>query len=482
MVDNDGRFGLVTGATGFVGGRVTQELLDRGWRVRVLSRSADKVRALEWGSACVADGAVAGPGQVEIVEGDADDAAALASALEGIDVAWYLLHSMGEGDDFAREEEQMAERFATAAREAGVSRIVYLGGLHPERGELSEHLASRVRVGEVLLASGVPTAALQAGVVLGDESSSFSMLRHLAERLPGAIAPAWVRNKIQPIAVDDAVHYLVGAADLGPEHNRTFDIGGPEALEYAAMMDQYARAMGRLPRLVLTAPVTTPKLAARWIGLVTPVSSALATPLIGSLLHDTVVHERDLDELVGPPPGGHTPFADAVREAAAGQDTGRWLRTLGACGAAVAATAVLGSLASAPGSRWYKTLNKPAWQPPGWVFPVVWNLLYADIALVSALTLADAAELERDEDRRGYATALAVNLVLNAGWSWMFFNRHWLRRSIAGAAALAVSSGDLVRRAGSVAPEKGAVLAPYAAWTAFATVLSASIAARNPRR
>lgn len=473
----EARLGLVTGATGYVGGEVVGALVERGWRVRVLSRSADKVRQAEWGDAVV-DG-VAGPGQVEVVEGDASSPEDLATALRDVDVTWYLLHSMGDGDDFQDEERSMAEAFATAAREAAVSRIVYLGGLHPEGEELSEHLASRVEVGEILLGSGVPTAALQAGVVLGDGSQSFVMLRHLAERLPGAIAPGWLRNEIAPIAVDDALHYLVAAADLAPDVNRTFDIAGPDVVSYADMMKRYARALGLGPRLVLTAPVTTPQAAARWIGLVTPVDHELAKPLVGSLLHDTVASEHDLADLVGEPAGGATGFEEAVRRAARGSDTRRWRRTLAWTGAAVTATAVVGSLVTDPTSRWYRRLSKPSWQPPSWAFPVAWTALYADIALVSALSIADLQETGREDEARAYAAALGTNLVLNAGWSALFFGAKQLRLSTVEAVALAASSADLVRRAARVSPEKGVALAPYAAWTTFAAALTAEITRRN---
>ncbi len=481
MTATAARLALVTGATGHVGGAVVAELVSRGWRVRVLSRSAAKVRATDWGHLVVADGAGAGPGRVEVVEGDADDAEVLADALASVDVAWYLLHSMSSSADFATQEQQMARAFARAAAEAAVSRIVYLGGLHPD-GELSEHLASRVEVGRTFLDSPVPTAALQAGLVVGDGSSSFAMLRHLSERLPGAIAPRWVRNRIHPIAIADAVHYLVGAADLPAEVNRTFDIGGPAAFEYADLLKEYARATGRLPRLVLTAPVTTPRLGARWVGLVTPVSSMLATPLIGSLLHDTIVQERDLDDLAGPPPGGHTPLREAIETALEGVDTGRWTRTLALTTGAVAVTAVIGSLATDPGSRWYRTLRTPSWQPPGWAFPVVWTALYTDLAVVSALTLADLGERDQSREQRGYAAALGANLALNAGWSILFFARHRPVLASLEAVALAGSTVDLLRRSARVDMEKGAALAPYAAWTGFAAALTARIARLDRRR
>lgn len=481
------RLALVTGATGYVGGQLVPRLLSEGWRVRVLTRDADKLSTEPWADAVQPRGESAEPGQVESVEGDASDAGDVSRALAGVDVAWYLLHSMGEpGEDFTETEREMASTFAAAARDAGVGRIVYLGGLHPE-GELSDHLASRVEVGEILIGSGVPTAALQAGVVIGNESASFIMLRHLSERLPGAVAPNWLKNKIQPIAVDDLMHYLVRAADLEPDQNRTFDIGGPEAVSYADMMKRYARAVGLLPRVVFTAPVTTPRLAARWIGLVTPISTGLAEPLVGSLLHDTVVSERDLDDLVGQPPGGLTGFDDAVRRAADGENGATWRRSAFTSIAAVTACAVLGSIATNPGSAWYRGLRKPRWQPPAAAFPIVWTALYAAIAGVSALVDADLREQGRGDEARAYRTALGVNLALNCGWSFLFFRARKLPLATLEATALAASSADLVRRAHKVDAEKGVVLAPYAAWTAFATALSATVAwlnrgRRAPRR
>lgn len=479
------RLALVTGATGYIGGNVAQELLDRGWRVRLLSRSADKVRDLPWGDRVVADGQEAGPGQAEVVEGDASDAKDIARAMDNVDAAWYLLHSMGDSEDFVEEEKSMADTFATAARNAGVNRIVYLGGLHPAdtaTEDLSDHLRSRVEVGKVLMDSGVPTAALQTGVVIGDGSSSFTMIRHLSERLPGAIAPKWVRNHIHPIAVADVMHYLVGAADLPEDVNRTFDVGGPEPLEYADMLKEYASALNKIPRFMLTAPVTTPELAAYWIGLVTPVKSNLVRPLIGSLQHDTVVRERDLDDYVGPPPGGHTSFHDAVRAAVKNLDTSRWNKIFWATTAGVAATAVVGSLATKPNSTWYKTLKKPAFQPPAWLFPVAWTALYADIAAIGSLTIADLGEQGRTKEKRGYIAALATNLGLNAGWSILFFDRQKLGPAAVESIALAASTADLVRRSGKVSKEKAVVLAPYAGWTAFAAVLTGTIRALNPRR
>lgn len=328
------RTALVTGATGYVGGLVVEKLLADGWNVRTLTRSPEKLKSHDWHD------------QVVAVEGDAMNADDVARAMEGADAAWYLLHSMGSGPDFAERDASMAEIFANAASAAGVGRLVYLSGLHPDE-DLSEHLASRVEVGNILLASGVPTAVLQAAVVLGNGSISFTMLKQLAERLPGGIAPKWINNRIQPIAARDVLYYLVAAADLPPEVSRTFDIGGPDVLTYAGMMDRYALALGFRPGPMFTAPVTTPGLAAHWVGLVTDIDTDMAKPLIGSLLHDTVVREQDIHDHIPLPPGGLMGFDDAVREAAKGQTSNTWVRTaLYAAGAAglVAASTVLWGL------------------------------------------------------------------------------------------------------------------------------------------
>ena len=330
------RTALVTGATGYVGGLVVEQLLQDGWHVRTLTRSPEKLKEHAWHTKVVA------------IEGDATRSEDVASAMEGVDVAWYLLHSMGSGPDFAARDAHMAEIFADAAAQEGVQRLVYLSGLHPEE-DLSEHLASRVEVGNTLLASGVPTAVLQAAVVLGNGSISFTMLKQLAERLPGGIAPKWINNHIQPISARDVLYYLVASADLPQEVNRTFDIGGPDVLTYAGMMGRYAVALGFRPGPMFTAPVTTPGLAAHWVGLVTDIDTDMARPLIGSLLHDTVVREHDIDDYIPLPPGGLMGFDDAVREAARGQASNTWVRTaLYTAGAAglIAAGALLRGLRS----------------------------------------------------------------------------------------------------------------------------------------
>lgn len=302
---------LVTGATGYIGGLLVPRLLDDDWHVRVLSRNPEGLRGKVWED------------QVEVFEGSASEADDMAAALEGIEVAYYLLHSMDGGGDFVSRDREMAHIFADAAKQAGVQRIVYLSGLHPT-GDLSAHLGSRVEVGDILLASGVPTAVLQAGVVLGDGSASFDMLRHLTERLPAVVAPRWLLNRIQPVAIQDVLHYLVKATDLPDEVNRTFDVGGPDVLTYAEMMREYARVTGLGSPLIATVPVLTPQLASHWVGAVTPVSAGIARPLVGSLIHEAICDEDDILDVIGAPPGGRTSYDDAIQLATSGFDPRGW--------------------------------------------------------------------------------------------------------------------------------------------------------------
>ncbi|WP_421108699.1 SDR family oxidoreductase [Streptomyces sp. NEAU-S77] len=286
---------LVTGATGYIGGRLVPELLTAGHAVRCVVRSPAKLRDHPWA------------GRVEIVRGDVTDEESVRAAMEGVDVAYYLVHALGGGPGFEETDRRSARLFGERARAAGVRRIVYLGGLTPAGvpdRDLSPHLRSRAEVGRVLLDSGVPTAVLRASVIIGSGSASFEMLRYLTERLPVMVTPRWVRTRTQPIAVRDVLRLLVGCAELPYEVSRAFDIGGPEILTYRDMMLRYAVVAGLPRRAILPVPVLTPGLSSLWVGLITPVPGTLARPLVESLRHEVVCAERDIRRYVPDPPGG----------------------------------------------------------------------------------------------------------------------------------------------------------------------------------
>jgi uncharacterized protein YbjT (DUF2867 family) len=294
---------LVTGATGYIGGRLAPRLLDRGFTVRAMARNPQRLKGVEWRD------------RVEVVRGDLGEPDSLSAAFDGIDVVYYLVHSMGTSPDFVAEEASSARNVADAARRAGVKRLVYLSGLHPSGTELSPHLRSRVAVGDVLLDSGIEAIVLQAGIVIGSGSASFEMMRHLTDRLPAMTTPKWVHNKIQPIAIDDVLHYLTEAATAAVPESRTWDIGGPDVLEYGDAMQVYAEVAGLRRRLIVALPWLTPAIASLWVGLVTPMPSGLARPLVESLECDAVMDEHDIDAVIAPPANGLTGYRDAVARA-----------------------------------------------------------------------------------------------------------------------------------------------------------------------
>ncbi|MEU5918636.1 SDR family oxidoreductase [Streptomyces sp. NPDC004288] len=295
---------LVTGAGGYIGGRLVPELLEQGHRVRCLARHPSKLADFPWIE------------QSEVVQGDVTDAESLRPAMRDIDVAYYLVHSMTSTADFERADRDAARNFAAEARAAGVKRIVYLGGLVPPDmppHELSPHLRSRTEVGRILLDSGVPTTVLRAAVVIGSGSASFEMLRYLTERLPVMVTPSWVGTRVQPIAVRDVLRYLVGSARMPDDVNRTFDIGGPDLLTYRDMMIRYAHVAGLPRRLILSVPMLTPRLSSHWIGLVTPVPASLARPLAESLKYEVVCSEDDIKRYVPDEAGSPLTFDRALK-------------------------------------------------------------------------------------------------------------------------------------------------------------------------
>lgn len=301
---------LVTGATGYVGGRVIPALLEAGFTVRACSRRATNLDRFDWAD------------RVERAEADLADPGATAAAMAGVDVVLYLVHSMaGAEEDFEAAEARVARVIAEAAAAAGVRQIVYLSGLHPRTraiGELSKHMRSREAVARILLDSPTPALVLRAATLIGSGSASFEIIRHLAERLPLMIAPRWIGNRIEPLSIRDCLHYLVGAADLAEPVNRSCDIGCGVSYRFADLLRGYAEAVGLTRRVVaLPWPLPVDGLSGAWIGLVTPVPAALAVPLAQSMAEDAVCEERSIRELIPDPPGGLADYRTAVARALA---------------------------------------------------------------------------------------------------------------------------------------------------------------------
>lgn len=294
---------LLLGATGFVGSRLIPELVKRNVSLRFLVRNPSKVSAhfphLEAG---------------EVVRGDLVTGEGVSEALRGIHSAYYLVHSMGGKNifrnmEFAEKDKQAARNFISAANDAGLKRVIYLGGLGEARDNLSEHLKSRAEVAEVL-SSGTPAATiLRAAIIIGAGGASFEMLRYLVERLPVMVCPKWIDTRIQPIALRDVLDYLLGCLFNPATAGETFDIGGPEVLTYREMMQKYAETRGIAQRIIIPVPFLTPLLSSYWVDLVTPVPSGVAHPLIEGLKNEVVCRDSRIDQFV---PVKKTPFKDAV--------------------------------------------------------------------------------------------------------------------------------------------------------------------------
>jgi uncharacterized protein YbjT (DUF2867 family) len=294
---------LVTGATGYVGARLVTRLLAKGYRVRASGRSLVRLRKRPWADH---------PG-VELLPADVSDAASISKACEGCAAAYYLVHSMmpGEGE-FEEKDREAARNMAQAAGSAGLSRLLYLGGLGEENPGLSRHLRSRAEVAEILAAGKTPVTILRAAMILGAGSASFEILRYLVDRLPVMITPKWVRTECQPIGIGNVLDYLVGCLETPATAGGTFDIGGTEVVTYRELMRIYAREAGLPPRLVIPVPVLTPRLSSYWIHLVTPVHAEVARPLAEGLSNRVVCRDTGIRGLI---PADLATCRDAIQAA-----------------------------------------------------------------------------------------------------------------------------------------------------------------------
>ena len=304
---------LVTGATGYVGGRLVPRILGGGRRVRVLVRDPRRVDGRPWAAS------------VQIARADLKSGEGLDRALRGVDTAYYLVHSMTQGGDFAALDRGAARRFGAAAREAGVRHIIYLGGLLPQ-DSASEHLTSRAEVGDIL-AEAAPTTQFRAGPIVGSGSASFEMVRYLTERLPVLVAPSWINNEVQPIAIRDVLSYLTLALDRAPLG--VVDVGA-DRLTFRRMVETYAELRG-LRRVIWTVPALMPRLAARWIGALTPIPNALAVPIVQGMVQSLVADTcRAREVFPGVVPlDYHTAVALALVKVEKGEVETRWSGALG---------------------------------------------------------------------------------------------------------------------------------------------------------
>ena len=269
---------LVTGATGYVGGRLVPRLLDSGFRVRVLARDASRLQNRSWLD------------RAEVAEGDVLDPSTLPAAMKDVESAYYLIHGMREGEAFHQRDLLAARNFAQATKESGVGRIIYLGGLGDPHENLSAHLRSRQETGDVLRQVGVSVTEFRAAIIVGAGSVSFEMIRYLTERVPVMICPRWVFTRVQPIAIEAVLDYLVAAHNTPESSGKVIEIGGSDVLTYGQMMLGYAKVR-RLRRMLLPVPVLTPRLSSYWVHLVTPIPGSIAQPLIEGLRNEVVVRD-----------------------------------------------------------------------------------------------------------------------------------------------------------------------------------------------
>jgi uncharacterized protein YbjT (DUF2867 family)/uncharacterized protein YndB with AHSA1/START domain len=314
---NQSKLVLVTGATGYIGGRLVPRLLEAGYQVRCLVRDADRLQGRSWSD------------QVDIVEADALRPETLPAAMAGVWATYYLIHSLSDTKEYRERDIIVARNFGDAAKAAGIERIIYLGGLGDPEAQLSVHLRSRQETGAALREAGVPVTEFRAAVIVGSGSLSFEMIRYLAERLPVMICPRWVYTRIQPTAIEDVLSYLVGALEVPESAGRIIEIGGADVLTYGDMMKGYAQVRG-LRRLLIPVPVLTPRLSAHWVHWMTPVNAGIVYPLIEGLRNEVVVRDDTAERLFPDiePVGYDTAVRRALASLESGQVETRWSDSL----------------------------------------------------------------------------------------------------------------------------------------------------------
>ena len=326
---------LVTGASGYVGGRLVRQLIAEKLNVRVMVRDANKIAGQSWIN------------DVEVAVANANNFEEVAQALQGVHTVFYLMHSINMGPRFDEIESAMATNFSKAASQAGVKQIIFLGGIANDV-QISKHLASRANTGKMLAAGDVPVLEFRAGIIIGSGSASFEMLRHLTHRLPIMTTPKWVSNRTQPIAIRDVLWYLTSAAKLSEPVDGVFDIGGPEVLTYADMMQTFAKLSGLRRRWIIKVPVLSPALSSLWIGLVTPVPASLAKPLVHSLISEVVADpKKSISAIIPAPASGLLTLTQSI-ELALSNTTQNQVETRW-------------SDATSPTAPWQKAQSDPDW-------------------------------------------------------------------------------------------------------------------------
>lgn len=313
LPEGRGRRVLVTGATGYVGGRLIPELVAAGFAVRAVARNPEDLEGRPWSD------------RVEIMKADLSEPDEVRAAMEDVHTALYLVHSMGGDGDFVEREQKIADVVARASDDAGVTQLVYLSGLHPDEKpveELSDHMRSRELVARRLDEAAAPALVFEAGVVIGSGSTSFEMIRHLSDRLPVMPGPSWLKNKVEPIAIRDVLYYLAHACALPEPVQARAQIGDGVAQPFATLLTQYAEAAGLSKRIVIPLPFPASHLSGFWIGMVTPIPVGVALPLASSLREDAVTSNHTVADIIPDPPGGLTSYQDAVRRALHHEESG----------------------------------------------------------------------------------------------------------------------------------------------------------------